>query len=260
MAMKPGLFVWHELLTTDPAAAKRFYGEVVGWDTAPWNDSDYEMWMASDGAPVGGVMQLPDEAKQMGAPPHWMANITTPDVDKTVEAARKLGATILKPAGSMPGVGRFAIIQDPQGATFSAFQPETDMPEATSHPNGYFSWHELATTDQKGAIDFYTKVFDLKKDSDFDMGEMGNYEMFRADGGMPSVGIMTKPPQQPGPSAWLHYVVVDSADDAADRITKAGGTVVVPPMDIPGGDRIAVALDPQGAAFGVHSKGNGRSD
>jgi uncharacterized protein len=65
---------------------------------------------------------------------------------------------------------------------------------------------------------------------------------------------MTKPPQAPG-TYWLYYVrVADSADAAADRAVRLGAKVMVPPMEVPGGDRVAVLSDPQGAVFGVHSK------
>lgn len=76
-----GRFSWHELLTTDPDAAIAFYSKVVGWTTAPFDGSGkpYTMWMAGE-APIGGVMELPDEARSMGAPPHWMGYVGTPDL------------------------------------------------------------------------------------------------------------------------------------------------------------------------------------
>ena len=81
-----GRFVWHELMTSDPSAAEPFYKQVVGWDTTPFEQSPtpYTMWMAGE-QPVGGLMHIPDEAKEMGAPPNWLAYLAVSDVDQTVD-------------------------------------------------------------------------------------------------------------------------------------------------------------------------------
>ncbi len=90
----PGRFVWYECLTTDPAGAQAFYAKLVGWNPQPFEGGPmpYTMMMKGD-TPVGGVMQLPDEAKQQGAPSHWLGYVSTPDVDKTLADATAAGAT-----------------------------------------------------------------------------------------------------------------------------------------------------------------------
>ena len=67
--------------------------------------------------------------------------------------------------------------------------------------------------------------------------------------------MFNKPPEMPFPPNWLQYIQVDSADGAAERVKANGGQVLNGPMDVPGGDRIAQCLDPQGGAFAVHSSG-----
>src|SRR5213078_2945181 len=79
-----GRFVWYELLTTDVNAAIAFYTDVVRWKTQAWETGNYTMWVGSQG-PLGGVTQLPEPAKKMGAPPHWQANVQVANVDQTVE-------------------------------------------------------------------------------------------------------------------------------------------------------------------------------
>ena len=76
-------------------------------------------------------------------------------------------------------------------------------------------------------------------------------------GGVESGGMFTPPPGMGGPPAWLHYIRVESADAAAERTTANGGRVINGPMDVPGGDRIAQCVDPQGAMFAVHSSRSG---
>jgi len=84
------------------------------------------------------------------------------------------------------------------------------------------------------------------------MGPMGIYQIFERDG-VQLGGMFTAPPADTIPPNWLAYVRVDSADRAAERVTKAGGKVVNGPMDVPGGSRIAQCMDPQGGMFAVHS-------
>jgi predicted enzyme related to lactoylglutathione lyase len=253
-----GRFLWHELMTSDTGGAQQFYKKVVGWDTQKWDNNnpeiDYTMWMAGE-APTGGVMDIPPDAAQAGAPPNWLHYIGTDDVDATVKKATQLGAAVLVPAQTMPGVGRFAVLQDPQGAVFATIDGENPSGEETDPQAKQFSWHELVTSDPDKAWDFYSTLFDWKKTSAMDMGpDLGNYQMFGRDR-FTYGGIYRKPADLPAPPHWLHYVMVeDSADEAADRATKAGGKLVMGPMEVPGGDRIAVLQDPQGAYFAVHSK------
>ncbi len=119
-----GRFVWYDLMSTDPAASIAFYKEVVGWDTTAWSgdggDRAYMMWTNGD-CLIGGVMQLPPEAVEAGSSPHWLAYIYTPDVDATAQQAVELGGVVMMPPQDIPGVGRFAILLDPQGAVFAAF-------------------------------------------------------------------------------------------------------------------------------------------
>ena len=250
-----GRFVWHELMTPDPKAAQTFYKQVVGWTTKAWDgNNDYTMFLAGE-TPVGGVSSPSPEAKAMGAPPAWLAYIAVPNADDAVALATKLGGKVLVPAQSMPDVGRFAILQDPQGAAFAVIKGESSMPvaEETDPKPLEFSWHELLTTDSKAAVAFYSALFGWVKKSEFDMGPMGIYHIFGRDR-FQYGGIMNKPADLPAPPHWLHYVQVDNADEAAKRAEKAGGKVVNGPMDVPGGDRIAAIIDPQGAAFAVHAK------
>ncbi len=122
-----GLFVWYEHLTKDPQAAIAFYGEVVGWKTQPFpGGGGYIMWVGSQG-PLGGVMELPEQAAKMGAPPHWMAHVQVDDVDATAALTKKLGGKVHKEPTDIPTVGRFAVIADPQGAAIAIFTPNSEM-------------------------------------------------------------------------------------------------------------------------------------
>src|SRR5574340_233079 len=119
-----GRFVWYEHLTRDVAGAVAFYSDVVGWKTQPFGQGgDYTMWVGSQG-PLGGVMELPEQAAKMGARPHWMAHVQVDDVDATAAQARKLGGQVHHGPEDIPTVGRFAVLADPQGAVLSVFKPQ----------------------------------------------------------------------------------------------------------------------------------------
>jgi uncharacterized protein len=247
-----GQFVWHECMTSDPAGAQQFYTKVVGWGTQPWGpDGSYTLWMNGE-VPVGGCMALPAEVKAARIPPHWLSYIGTPDLDATCKDATARGGKVLKGPEQIPTVGRFAVVADPGGATFCAFTAEGDPPGPAGVPGiGEFSWHELMVPDPVQALEFYSDLFGWEKMGEFDMGAMGMYTLFGLKG-VQMGGIMRKPDQVPVPN-WQPYAKVASADESATRAKANGGTLMIEPMEVPGGDRIAVGTDPQGAVFAVHS-------
>jgi len=113
-----GAFSWNELVTTDVAGARKFYGQLLGWQfkDMPMGEATYTV-VSAGGTDIGGIMHTPPAAK--GMPPTWGAYVTVDNVDSRATQAKKLGGEILVPPTDIPGVGRFAVIQDPQGATLS---------------------------------------------------------------------------------------------------------------------------------------------
>jgi predicted enzyme related to lactoylglutathione lyase len=247
-----GRFCWFDLMTTAPDTAPDFYGQVTGWSTMQFEGGPEPYTMFANGEkPVGGVMELPAEASDAGAPPHWLAYISTPDLKGTVDKASELGATILAEM-DIPTVGSIAVISDPQGAVFAAFQPSGHAPGHDGPPEvGEFSWHELATEGWEGAWDFYSALFGWETTDQMDMGDMGVYQMY-GRGAHPLGGMFNRAPEMPV-CAWLHYIRVVDVAAAAEKVKELGGTILRGPMEVPGGDMVAQCLDPQGAAFAVHS-------
>ena len=247
-----GRFCWGELLTTDPEAAADFYAAVIGWGTREWEGSEipYSVWM-NDETPVGGLMRMPEEVRATGAPPHWLVYISTPDAEASAKGAEGLGGTVLNTV-EVPDVGRMAIIADPQGAVFTAFQP-SEMTPGHDGPAGLgeFSWHELATTDWEAAWTFYSEMFGWRTASQMDLGEAGIYHMFDR-GAHPLGGIYNRPGEMPV-SAWLPFVRVPDANVTAEQVVERGGAILHGPLEVPGGDFVAQCQDPQGAAFALHS-------
>jgi predicted enzyme related to lactoylglutathione lyase len=253
-----GRFCWYDLMTPDPSAAEGFYKEVAGWGTDIWQGSEIPYTMFTNGGkPLGGVMPLPEQARAQGAPPNWMAYIAVPDVHETTAKAQSLGGHVYVEPQEIPNVGSFAVLADPQGAVFAVFTPKEEMPGQDEPPGkGEFSWHELATTDHVAAFDFYADLFGWQKTDAMDMGDMGVYQMYGA-GNSTLGGMFNKPAEMPAPPHWLYYIRVDDVRTAVEKVKALGGQVFNGPMEVPGGDMIAQCMDPQGAAFALHSPAGG---
>jgi hypothetical protein len=247
-----GRFVWHQLLTRDIPNAKKFYSKLVGWKTQPWPlDPGYTVCHAGE-VPTAGMMEMTPEVPAE-APPHWLQYIGTRDVDGTADAAVRAGGSIIKPPSDMKGAGRYAVLQDPQGAVFAIIDPENARAEGAGVPPlASFSWHELATTDNEAAFAFYSNLFGWDAMARMDMGPVGVYLIF-GQGNVQKGGIYIKPADYPAPPNWLPYARVPNVDDSAKVAQSAGATLTMGPMDVPGGSRIAMLLDPSGAAFAIHS-------
>lgn len=250
-----GRFVWYELMTTDTKSAIAFYTDVIGWKTQQFEGSaspePYFMWVGSQG-PLGGVYPLTQEAKKMGVPPMWMAHVEVEDVDGRAIEAAQLGGTVQMQPKDIPEVGRFAIITDPQGAAISIFKPSQPMtPHDTTKP-GEFSWHELYAQDHPSAYRFYHEMFGWQQLSEMDMGAAGKYLIF-GQGDKQYGGMMTISPDMKMPPSWCYYANVDDLDAAIGRATKRDAKVMFGPMEVPGGGRVAMLTDPQGAVFALHT-------
>lgn len=247
-----GRFLWHECLTSDIDAAHAFYAAVLGWGAQEFEGGETRYLMGTvEGVPTVGFMELPAGVRAAGGSPHWLTYIGTPDVDRTAREIESAGGSVHVRPRDIPGVGRFAVLTDPQGAYFAIHTPSQPVPESVGMaPVGDASWHELSTSDPKAAYDFYLEQFAWEPAGDMDMGNDGIYRMFGKNG-LPLGGIFT-PPQEGIPPNWLPYFRVRDLTKAVDAINKNGGSIVLDPMEVPGGDTIAVGTDPQGAAFAVH--------
>lgn len=256
-----GAFIWYELMTPDPDAAKAFYDPVVGWSVqsegmALPTGSTYRMIGRSDGKHAGGVLGMSQDMIDHGGKPGWIGYIHAPDVDATAERVTASGGAVHLPPMDMPGVGRMAMVADPWGATFylMAPTPPADDPDATSDvwsadKPQHMHWNELRTADPAGAVALYCDLFGWRQEGSMPMGDLGDY-LFIQHGEQMIGAIMPEMPQAPG-SVWSFYIGVDDIDRAARAATDGGGTLASDIIQIPGGEYSVECIDPQGAAFGL---------
>jgi predicted enzyme related to lactoylglutathione lyase len=252
MSSSHGIFCWYELMTSDTKAAEAFYRGVLGWSMKDAGVPDRSYTILSVGeTPIGGLMTLPEEARAMGARPGWNGYIAVDDVDDYAARVKQAGGAIHHGPEDIPGIARFAVVADPQGAMFQLIKGFSDDAPQWPGPStpGFPGWRELFAGDWEPAFAFYSGLFGWTKAEAFDMGPMGTYQLF-AIKGVPSGGMMTKPKQMPRPS-WLFYFNVDSIDAASARVTAGGGRILLDPTEVPGGSWIVQCADPQSAMFAL---------
>jgi predicted enzyme related to lactoylglutathione lyase len=248
-----GRFAWYELVTTDAQAAKVFYSSVMGWDAldASVPGAAYTLFTAG-GALVGGLLELPEDARDMGANPSWLGYVGVDDVDAAADRVTRLGGTVHVPPTDIPDVSRFSIFTDPQAARLALLKwldPRRGQPAALDDI-GRVGWHELLAADWEQALAFYGGLFGWQR-AHVDVGEMGTYQLFSA-AGRTIGGMLTKPPTIPTPF-WLYYFNVGDLDAAAQRVQAGGGEIIDGPFEVPGGSWIVQCSDPQGAMFALEA-------
>jgi uncharacterized protein len=208
--------------------------------------------MAEDGGYVAGMLPLNDDMRAGGARPCWLGYIGVDDVDASVSRITQAGGRVLMPARDIPGVGRLAMVTDPQGVPFYVMRGAVDGTStafASERPQpGHCAWNELFTSDQPGAMQFYGEQFGWTQDGEMDMGPLGKYQFLRH--GFMLGAVMPKPPHVPVPG-WNFYFRVKDIDAATAKVTASGGSVLHGPQQVPGGDFVINGIDPQGASFAL---------
>lgn len=256
-------FVWYELLTPDLEGSANFYRQVVGWTLKDVGGPGMRYYSASmDGSArgVGGMMELSGPMKQAGASPGWTGYIFAEDVDVATENVKLAGGHIHREPGDIPGVGRFSVLSDPQGAVFQLFRPSPQgevPPPLAPNAVGNVGWVELGALDWQKEWEFYSSQFGWTLSEGYDMGPMGRYQTFSTNGQPMTGGMMTVPEpvraMNGNKARWAYYFNVDHIQRAKERLEAGGGTVLHGPAQVPGGGWIIQAMDPQGVPFHLHS-------
>jgi predicted enzyme related to lactoylglutathione lyase len=238
-----GSFSWTDLSTPDAQASKEFYGGMLGWEFEDNPIPDGGVYvMARLGGRAAAAMFETSERH-----PAWASYVTVDDADAITDRARELGANVLAEPFEVMDAGRMATLQDPTGAVFCVWQPRRAIGAEVVNGPGALTLNQLNTSDPDAAQSFYSELFGwrIEQVSGTETAYWGIYRGESLNGGM-----MQLPPGSPAPSHWLVYFGIDDLDAAAGQIGSEGGTVMVPPQEVPGG-RIMVAQDPQGAIFAL---------
>jgi hypothetical protein len=241
----PGTFCWVDLSTPDPAAAKAFYGELLGWR------HDDDPIVRVDGHAVAAVVEQSSAERERGVPPHWNSYVSVEDAQAALVRAGELGATVVGDAFEIGEEGRIGALIDPTGAAVFMWEAGSHAGATLVNAPGALTWNEVATTDTEAATRFYGDLFGWTFQTM--EGPGGGYTVIflgeRSNG-----GIRELSPQERDagvPPNWLPYFVVESANSAVVRAGERGAAVLTGPVDMPNGGRIAAIRDPQGGVFAL---------
>jgi uncharacterized protein len=250
--------IWYELMTPDPVGVASFYHATLGWEIPAGgmpnpNGSEYRMIGRADGGSAGGVLTLSPMMVQGGAKPGWLPYFYVDDVDAAAGKVWELGGHVHMAPSTIDGVGRIAMLTDPQGAAFYVMKPTPPAgdPNAKSdvfHPikAGHCRWNELNSGDPAAALDFYLTLLGWTPGITMPMGVAGDYQFIETGGVM--IGAVS--PCLGKPTAWLPYFGVTEIAVAKDAATANGGTITDDIHEIPGGEFFFTATDPSGAMVG----------
>jgi uncharacterized protein len=231
----PGTFCWIDLVTADADAAKRFYGDLFGWE-APAGQR-YAHWTL-DGRDVAGVYSL------AGVEPRWTSYVAVDDAEAAAAGAAAAGGSVVEPAADTEPEGRRAVIADPLGAPLALWQAREHPGAQLVNDVGCWCSNQLQAPDPGPAASFYSALFgwEVTEEEGSEPPYWQIHHLGRDGGGM--VG------GEAGLAAWVVYFHVADTDETAAAVERSGGAVHFPPTTV-GVGRLAVLADPQGAAFGV---------
>jgi predicted enzyme related to lactoylglutathione lyase len=250
-----GQFLWHELLTADPAAGAGFYSKVLGWSAQPWEgNADYTMLSHGKG-PVGGARVVGKDPLASQAGPNWLTYVGVPDVEAALAAVKDKGGQVIHPVTAVGSDGgRYAVIADPQGAVIGVYEPGASMSGGSADPaSAPVVWHELTAEDPVAALQFYKDIFAWEVVGTHPMGgEVGMYYLFgKGTTQMGGAFVRGKHLAASWPR-WLVYLSVPSVTAAVEAAKAAGGQVLNGPHQVPGGNWIAQVLDSHGVPVALH--------
>ena len=260
---------WADVVVPDMDTAKRFYGEVLGWTFAvPQGESqDHALCLKND-QPVAA---LAPPMSGDGGRPAWRTYLKTSDATTAAERIDSCGGKPLTSVTETSDGSRRQMATDPGGAAFGLWEPRGAIGAELYGEPGAITWAEVSTREPTAVDAFYRALFGVEpvawrdipeeypSDAPAEQTDMDYVVYNGADGGPMLCGRLALPAGSGDvPPQWTIYFNVDDADRAAERVTTAGGAVVVAPFDTPYG-RMTLAADPHGAVLGLSAAAIARS-
>lgn len=239
---------WVDLATTDPEAARDFYGDLFGWsfDVSPDANTQHYTMCQKASKNVAGMLGEPDSDR----PPAWVTYFASDDIDTLADRISAEGGALVMGPVRVQDSGSMLVAQDPTGAFFGAWQAGAHFGAQLVNEPSTLTWNELHTRDLDTAAAFYSAVLGTDLE-DLPEAQGFRYKLVKvgdaAVGGMYEMGHDAPPDRHP---LWLTYFAVDDPDSTVDAAVRSNATLVNPLHDSPYG-RHATLADPQGATFCV---------
>jgi uncharacterized protein len=246
----PGKIIWADLVTSDSAGAKKFYGTLFGWTFTDIHTGDTNYSVAvHDGEAMGGIVERPLKEGQQRHPA-WLTFISVRDLNKAQRVVVSNGGKVLSAGRTYAKRGRQAVFADPQGAVFAALQSSSGDPEDAMPDPGEWIWSSLASHDPGAEAAFYQTVFGYEA---FDLpDEDGLEHVLLATQNYARASSNALPAEAANLHAhWINFIRVLNTAEAVAKVESLGGRVLIQPHADRHGGQIAVVADPAGAPFGL---------
>jgi len=244
----PGKFVWHDLMTNDVTAVKKFYGELFGWKYIGTDDPKAKYTtITQNGRPIGGIVFV-ENLEDGSNPSQWMSYISVEDVDKAVEFYKNNDGNILREAWNQNGRGRMAIVQDAQGALLALLRSDVGDPADMEPVNFGWLWNELLTTDAETARSYYESLVGYVSESIPVRDDFKYYTLKKDDKVRAGIGQVPWEGVKPN---WLVYILVEEPLSIVERVKSLGGEILLPPSDDIRKGSVAIVSDPSGGVFAI---------
>ncbi len=260
-----GVPCWVDLAQDDPAAAGAFYSGLLGWDLEEGMPDDVPGSYLT--ATLGGrrVAAVGSRPAALPAGTGWLTHVWVEDADAAAARAAELGGTVVIPPQDVFDAGRSAVVSDPEGALIGLWQARRHRGSQAVNEPGTWNFSGLHSRDPERALAFYGGLFGWEGGAidpsaqeillrmpgygehleSLQPGTLEGMEEIGAPEGFADAVAWISPLEEGEPRWGVTFAVAD-ADAAAARAEELGGTVLVPPTDMPW-VRTTVVRDPQGA-------------
>lgn len=255
----PGKIIWRDLLTNDPAASQRFYGELFGWEfegvgiaAGLTGNSTYTL-IRHNGTLIGGMVDT-EAVNNRSDISQWVVLMSVSDVEEAAGRFADEGGMVITPPTDLQRRGKISVVKDAEGALLALLETKDGDPADREPEIGGFLWDELWATDIERATHFYKKAagFDSADwDTDADAQAPANYRLLKSDN-VPRAGIIANPLEDLGP-VWVSYLRVNSPSAITTRVAELGGRVIVEAQARTLGGEVAFVAGPSGAGIALQT-------
>ena len=243
-----GRFVWHDLVTDDPAASRTFYAALLGWEFESTTRNGRPYLVARSGGQVAGGIVKRNETRT--GPATWLSYLSVADLEQAIGQVTSAGGTVVLSPTAVGAYGRVAVVLDPQGAPLGlAGVTGTLAPEPAEPPLHRFFWMEHLAKDGPAALAFYKSLAGYE--SSVADGATGvEYHVLKRQ--RSRAGLLQLPPDLKGVEPnWLPYVRVEDPAALAAKAVTLGGKVLIEPRDGVRKGTLAIVTDPRGAVLAL---------
>ena len=243
----PGEFVWHDLVTDNPASSRAFYGALFGWTFEPGDgvDPGY-MMIKHQGTWIGGIVQRRAAGPDAGGA-QWLSYVVVQDVDRAAEAFKSAGGRIFRGPLNARKDLRVAAVADAQGGVLGLASRGPNFRTTSAAGLNEWLWMEYVARDADSALSFYGDALGFRHEVS---ERVDNFTYYLLSTDRPRAGLFRSVWTQ-DQSAWLPYIRVEDPTAMAARVKDLGGTIVLAPQARARGGSLAIVLDPSGAALAL---------